>query len=62
MELNDWICEHIPLGIDLAILLRKAGVSQNRLEDSLIEILMLVKKWSNAHEERSNHLRLGDPS
>jgi len=63
MELNDWICEHaFLLGLDLTMYLRKIGVPQDCLEDSLREILTIVKKWSDAHEERSNDLRLGDHS
>lgn len=63
MELDEWICEHaFLLGVDLTLYLRKIGVPQERLEDSLGEILTIVKKWSDAHEKRCNHLRLGDPS
>lgn len=62
MELNEWTCGHFLLGIDLTMYLRKLGVPQDQLEDSLREILIIIKKWSDANEERSNHLRLGDPS
>lgn len=63
MDLNEWICERaFLLGLDLTMYLHEMGVPRDRLEDSLREILKIVKKWSDTHEERSNNLRLGDPS